>query len=139
MIRLAPGPAEIIDHVDTGRLGLDGKTLVVMEGGAFRTRLKMSLSGAAVATIVLNRAGKLLARPRVTVQGLPTGERDSPTIAGAEDAIVRALNDLASDQRDDDDAGARPQRLAVRRSVFSSIGKKPVTRYSRRADLTGAR
>jgi ribonuclease J len=126
MVRLVPGPAKVIDHVDTGRVGLDGKNLVPLESGSFRTRLRMTYSGAAVATVVLDRRGKLLARPQLTIHGLLGEEADIVMDAVAE-AVGRAVSDLTAEQRLDDEAVREAARLAVRRAISASHGKKPVT------------
>jgi ribonuclease J len=124
IVRIAPGPAAIIDHVETGRLGLEGRTLVPLENGAFRTRLRMNFSGSAVATIVLDRHSRLLARPRVTVHGLLS---ENASVDDVEAAVERAVNDLTPALRGDDTTVRETARVAVRRSLSSSHGKKPVT------------
>ncbi|HLY57401.1 MAG TPA: ribonuclease J [Stellaceae bacterium] len=126
IVRLAPGPAGVIDHVDSGRLGLDGKNLVPLEGGAFRTRMRMTSGGAAVATVVLDRRGKLAARPQVTVHGL-LGEASESAMEKIEDDVARALSEVPPGDRGDDDLMRETARLAVRRSLWASHGKKPVT------------
>jgi ribonuclease J len=126
MVRLAPGPAGVIDRVPTGRLGLDGKALVPLEHGAFRTRLKMTFSGAAVASVVIDRAGKLVAPPQLTIHGL-LGDEAGTVIAAVGAAIERAVKDLSLDRRLDDEMVRETVRLAVRRALSASHGKKPVT------------
>jgi ribonuclease J len=126
MVRLAPGPAGVIDRVETGRLGLDGKALVPLEHGAFRARLKMTYSGAAVASIVLDGRGKLVAPPQLTIHGL-LGDEAGAVITAVGGAIERALKDLSFDQRLDDEPVREAVRLAVRRALQASHGKKPVT------------
>ena len=126
MVRLGPGQAQVIDHVDTGRVGLDGKNLVPLESGSFRTRLRMTYSGAAVATVVLDRRGKLMAPPQLTIHGLLGEEADIVMKAVAE-AVGRAVGDLSADQRLDDEIVREAARLAVRRAISASHGKKPVT------------
>jgi ribonuclease J len=126
MVRLGPGPAKVIDHVDTGRLGIDGKNLVPLESDSFRTRLRMTYSGAAVASVVLDRRGKLLAPPVVTIHGLLGEEGDivSEAVAGA---IERAVKELTTEQRLEDEIVRETTRVAVRRAISASHGKKPVT------------
>src|SRR5262249_56253848 len=36
IVRLAPGPAEVVDNAPTGRLGLDGKSLIPLHGSVIR-------------------------------------------------------------------------------------------------------
>ncbi len=126
MVRLAPGPAGVIDQVPTGRLGLDGKALVPLENGAFRTRLKMTYSGAAVASVVLDGRGKLVVPPQLTVHGL-LGEEAPAVIEAVSGAVERAVKELSVEQRRDDETVRETVRLAVRRALSASHGKKPVT------------
>jgi ribonuclease J len=125
MIRIAPGAPEIIDHVEAGRLALDGNTLVALENGALRSRQRISVNGSAVATVVLDRKGALLAEPKVTLHGF-VGNGDDlvlqlVAVAG------KAVKGLAGFAREDDVAVGEAVRSAVRRSVQTSHGKKPVT------------
>jgi ribonuclease J len=115
----------VIDQVDTGRLGLDGKTLVALEGGAFKTRLRMTYNGSAVATVVLDRRGKLIAQPQITVHGL-IGE-DAEDAMGLIASVEKAINAMPAGARTDDDVVREAVRIAIRRSLNNSIGKKPVT------------
>jgi len=126
MVRLGPAPVKVIDHVDTGRLGIDGKNLVPLESGSFRTRLRMTYSGAAVATVVLDKRGKLLAPPQLTIHGLLGEEADLVMKAVAE-AVERVVKDLSGEQRLEDEIVREAARVAVRRAISASHGKKPVT------------
>jgi ribonuclease J len=126
MIRLGPGVPAVIDRVDTGRLGLDGKNLVPLENGSFRARLRMTYSGAAVATVVLDRRGKLLAPPQVTLHGLLGDDSDAVVRAVAE-TVERVVKELPTERRADDDAVREAVRQAIRRALSASHGKKPVT------------
>jgi ribonuclease J len=126
MVRLGPGPAKVIDQVETGRLGLDGKNLVPLESDSFRTRLRMTYSGAAVATVVLDRRGKLLASPQLTIHGL-LGEEADMVMAAVATAIERTVKDLSGEQRLEDEFVREAVRISIRRAISASHGKKPVT------------
>jgi ribonuclease J len=126
MVRLGPGAVKVIDRVDTGRLGIDGKNLVPLESDSFRTRLRMTYSGAAVATVVLDRNGRLLAPPQLTIHGLLDDQSDLVTGAVAE-AVERAVKALSTEQRREDEIVREASRVAIRRAISASHGKKPVT------------
>src|SRR5262245_10521524 len=70
LVRLAPGPAEIVDHVPAGRLARDGDTLVPVEGETLRQRRKLLWNGAAAATLVIDRQGRPVAAPQVSLRGI---------------------------------------------------------------------
>jgi ribonuclease J len=126
MVRLAPGPGKVIDEVDTGILGLDGKGVVSLDGGPVRDRARMTWNGSAVATVVIDARGKLAVRPLLTAHGV-VDEADEVAISAVEEAIKRALEGLAPHERGDDEAVREKARAAIRRSFSQSHGKKPVT------------
>lgn len=127
MLRLTKNGAEVVDHVDTGRLAVDGKRLVAIDGAVIRERNRMKFNGAAVATVVVDKKGKLMSDPQLSVQGVLDGDDEGDSWEDALDAIVEAVNDLSASQRRDDDAVAEAARIAVRRALRESIGKRPVT------------
>ena len=125
MVRLAPGPAKVIDQVQTGRLGLDGKNLVALDSNAFKLRLRMTFNGSAVATVVLDRRGKVLALPQITIHGL-IGEDAEDTMSLTK-AVEKAINAMPIAAKMEDEAVRETTRLAIRRMLSNNLGKKPVT------------
>lgn len=127
IVRLAPGPATVVEHVTAGRLALDGTQLVPLDGGAMRARKKLMTNGIAVVTLVVGRGGKLEADPLVSLQGVVDNDTSEGLIEGAADAVAGAFEDLGKGERRDDDAVREASRLAVRRFVNAEVGKKPQT------------
>lgn len=128
IIRLMPGPAEVVDTVQSGRLALDGKAIVPLDAGAMRSRHRMMYNGAAVVTIVLDAQGDLMADPQLAVMGLLDAQEDRTVLAEATAAVCTAIADLPRTTRQIDDEALRTAaRIAVRRTVNASHGKKPVT------------
>lgn len=128
VVRLAPGPAEIVGHAPVGRIAIDGTRFVPAEGEVLKMRRRMAFAGAAVATVVLDRKGRLAADPKVAVPGLVDGATpDGNAVALAIDAVVEAIQGLKRDRLDDDAAVEEVVRIAVRRSLRDSIGKRPLT------------
>lgn len=125
LVRLAPGPAEIIDHVHAGRLARDGDGVVQLEGGTLRDRRKLLWNGAAAATIVIDGKGRPVAPPKVSLRGI---EDEDGTLALA---VVGGLNEMLADlsaaERRDDGRIEEAARQAVRRVVRAHLGKKPLT------------
>ncbi|HEX6956984.1 MAG TPA: ribonuclease J [Ferrovibrio sp.] len=127
VVRLAPGPAEIVGEVPAGRLGLDGKALVPLSGGVLRSRHRTLRNGSAVATLVVDGEGRLVAEPQLAAQGLLDPEADRSAYDETVAAIRAALEDLPATARLDDAAVKEAARLAVRRTLQAIRGKKPVT------------
>lgn len=127
MVRLAPGPAEIVGQVQTGRLAVDGNRLVPLESAIMRDRNRMVHNGSAVVTVVFDRSGKMLGDPQVSAVGLLDPEHEAEEHEAVVDAVREAVAELSHAARRDDAATRESVRLAVRRHLKKSHGKKPLT------------
>ena len=127
VVKLAPGPAAVIGEVPTGRLVVDGTRLLAVGSEALRSRQRMTFNGAALATIVVDRDGRLQAPPQVTVHGLGDEEEDTALTGELRQRVAQAIEELPPRERRDDAALREAARLAVRRSLRAWHGKKPVT------------
>ncbi len=128
LIRLAPGPAELLGHVTSGRLGLDGRSLVSMNSDAVRHRHRLSFNGVILVSVVLDKAGRLLADPQVTLEGLLDGEPAAEAIAAIGAAVRNAIENLSQAQRNLTEEVAETGRLAARRWFHKIHDKKPITK-----------
>lgn len=126
VIRLAPGPVEVVGEVQSGRLGLDGSNLIRLDAGRLKIRHRMVFNGAAVATLVVNAQGRFVADPQVSVQGVFEAE-DTEAETAVVDAVRHAVEGLPAGLRRDDETIKETARLAIRRALHASHGKKPVT------------
>jgi ribonuclease J len=124
VVKLAPGPAAVIGEVPVGRLASDGTTLVDASGDTFKDRTRMTFNGAAMATIVLNRDGKLAAAPHVSVQGLANSDGLSEQLSTK---AAEAVKGMSRANRRDDEAVREAVRIAVRRVIRARHGKRPLT------------
>jgi ribonuclease J len=123
LIRLAPGRSEAVAHVRAGRLALDGTRLVPVESGAIRARQKLAYAGSALATVVLDRKNRLLAEPRITLQGLMEDEAELDWAAAE---LRQAFEALKPAERSDDAQVREMLRRALRRAMHRETGKKPL-------------
>ena len=123
VIRLAPGNPEIVDHVPTGRLALDGNRLLPIDSEVLRERRRLMREGVLFVTLVMDDAGNLLADPKWRSQGvlvdgaLPDG--------GLVDMVRRSLKSLSATKRQDDELVRETARLAVRRELRRAYDKRP--------------
>ena len=125
LVRLAPGPAEVIDNVHVGRLVRDGEAITDLEGEALRERRKLLWNGSAAVTLVLDSQGEARAAPVVSLRGI---EDDDGALARAIPAGLREmLADLSPAERRDDERIREAAGQAVRRVVRAHLGKKPLT------------
>lgn len=127
VVCLAPGRAEIIDEVFTGRLAVDGRQIVNLESGAIRDRRRMIHHGSAVATVILGRDGALRGLPIVSLHGIQPGEREDAILPPVVDAVADAVNRLSDRDRANDELVAEAARRAVRRTLRQICGKRPHT------------
>ena len=129
LIRLAPGPVEVVAEVPSGRLGLDGRTLIRLDGDVLRHRHRMSVSGLILVALAVDSEGDLLGVPRVELEGLLDGlaqaQEASRSIAAE---VVGVLEAMAAQKRTEDDEIAEAARLAARRWFHKNYLKKPVTK-----------
>jgi ribonuclease J len=127
MVRLAPGRPEIVDEVPYGRLVLDGTQLVALDGAVIKERKRMLYNGSAVATVVLDKKGRLVADPQLALHGLAEEGDERELESAIVEAIEEALAKLSGGQRSDDGAVEEAAYRAIRRTLMDTKGKKPAT------------
>ncbi|WP_292054413.1 MULTISPECIES: ribonuclease J [unclassified Brevundimonas] len=86
MVRLAPGYAEIIDEVPSGRLFVDGGMLVEEQGEALRERRHAASNGMLIVAFALDRRGKMVSDIDIRSVGMP---------GDVEGRLEQILDDLA--------------------------------------------
>ncbi len=124
MVRLAPGPAEIVEEVENGRLLLDGAILQESGSEALRERRRLASAGLVTAVLVVDRKGRLAAPPRVSLHGIPGEDLE---------ALAHELSELAAEvvHREEGRAWADAEfisemaRRAVRKATAQRTGTKP--------------
>jgi ribonuclease J len=127
MIRLAPGPAAIIDDVPVGRLYRDGAIITRADDGPVRDRRKLSFAGSVAVSLVLSEKGALLADPEVALTGLPgTDNRDTSFETIAREAAIGAIESIPHPRRKDTKLVSEAVRRSVRAAVNQAWGKKPM-------------
>jgi ribonuclease J len=127
MLKLAPGEPEIVGQVQTGRLAMDGTRLVPADSVVLRDRNRMMYNGSAVVTVVFDRAGKMLGDPQVSAVGLLDPEHEAEEHEAVVEAVKEAVAELPAAARRDDEVTREAVRVAVRRHLKKSHGKKPLT------------
>jgi len=126
IIRLdGPNGPELVEQVQAGRWGVDGDRMLPMDGAVVKGRAKLLWNGAVVATVVVDRKGRLLSDPRVSAPGLidpadPADELADDLIEAVRGAVARCPDKAP------DEAIAEAARRAVRKLVSQRRGKKPV-------------
>ena len=126
IVRLAPGPAEIVDEAPSGRIYLDGDVLTDQDEGVVQERRRLAFAGSVFVSLVLDGKGDVRGEPQVRLMGLPEEDSDGvPFEYRALDAVDEALDRLPRKRRGDDSAVAEFLRRAVRGALRREWGKKP--------------
>ncbi|HEX4104940.1 MAG TPA: ribonuclease J [Rhizomicrobium sp.] len=123
LYRLAPGPAELIDEVPSGRIHMDGRVLVAEGEGLTKSRRAMAFAGLIAITLVLDAKGRPAADAAILAEGMPGPVRDAVQVV-VDEALRRH-----SPKTDPEDLRETVRR-AARRAAQDAWGKKPVTRVT---------
>lgn len=128
LIRLAPGPAEIIDQVPAGRLYVDGNNIIETEDDAIRDRKRLAAEGAVNIAIALNGKNHIVAGPNVSVRGLTMADEEDLELAleDLEDTAKAAFTKLNHAEREDDDLIEAAVVRAVRKAAERLWKKRPL-------------
>jgi ribonuclease J len=127
MLRLSPGPVEIVDEAPGGRLHVDGRLIVPSIDGPARKRRKLSFVGVVAVSLVIDGHGKLADDPQAVLDGVP-----EETGSGYEfhelvlDVAEEAFEAISRKRRHIDDVVEDSLRLAIRRRLETEWGKKPI-------------
>ncbi|MBP1874611.1 Ribonuclease J [Ensifer adhaerens] len=127
MLRLAPGPAEVIDTVPHGRIYKDGSLIGDFEEMGIGERRKLSFAGHVSVNVVLDNRYDFLGDPDLVAIGLPEfddeGEDMEDTLY---DAVLGAVESIPRAKRKDLAMLQEAVRRAVRSTTNQIWGKKPV-------------
>jgi ribonuclease J len=126
LLRLAPGPAEIIDTIHHGRIYKDGKVIGSEEDVGVTERRKLSYAGLVACSIVLDRNGKLADEIDISLHGLPeltaNGESFDDIVF---DAASAAVESMPLKRRKDVSVVEGAVFKSIRAVVRNNWGKKP--------------
>ena len=126
LVRLAPGPAMVVDEVPTGRLVLENQELIAAEDELFRTRRRLMNHGTMLVGLVLDQYGALLASPRLSTFGAVDLERALGLYDGVLNQIEDAIEDLDDDAVLDDERIRQVVRTALRQALKLVRDRRPI-------------
>ncbi len=126
MVRLAPGPAQIIESVPNGRLYVDAGVVTPENGDALRERRHAAYNGAITVSLVLDGRNRLVSGPLVLALGLP-GDKSSPLEDALDTLADEAANALRRcDDPDIDEAVESAINRAVKKAAYRIWERRPV-------------
>jgi ribonuclease J len=127
VIRLAPGPVEVVDQVPAGRLHVDGQVLTSDKAGGMWERKKMAYNGHISVSVVIAK-GKIEDGPTVVARGFsePDGRPADESLEPIDEAAEDAMAGLKRADFGDDEKIEKALTRAVRRSAEVHFGKRPL-------------
>ena len=128
MVRLAPGRAEIIDEVPSGRLYVDGGMVTPEDGEPLKERRHMAGNGVLMVAVAIDGKGRLASDIEVRSIGLPGGDEDplEDLLDRLAEAAESALNRLDKGDRDDDERVEQAVGRALKKLSQRIWSRRPV-------------
>ncbi len=127
VIRLAPGEAEVVDHVPAGILAVDQKRIIRIDHVSISERRKLQFSGAVHVSLAMDARGKLMGEPKLDTVGLIDIEAEGQIEDRLHDEILDILDDMTFEERLDDHFVSEELRIGIRRFGHHVLGIKPKT------------
>ena len=124
VIRLKEGEARIIGTIESGYLAMDGSSLIDTNSPVIRTRRKIRDDGFCSVSLVLDKKGALVGRPKYSAPGCLDSQEDRPMFEAMTEEIEVLL----------DKRGGKVKlhqleesiRNILRKMISEELGKKPV-------------
>jgi ribonuclease J len=128
LIRLAPGPVALIDEVPSGRLYVDGSSIVEADDEALLDRQRLGAEGAVNVAFAVNGKNAIVSGPTVSVRGLAMGDDEAMDLALAEleRVAAAAFAKLGQGEREEDEAAESAVMRAVRKATEKLWRKRPL-------------
>ncbi len=126
MLELTPKGPKVAEHVETGRIYLDGTAQIGALDGIIRDRLRMALNGHLTLTLILDEDDEPLGDPWVEITGLPeTGASGVALDEVIEADLDQFLRRAKAPTLGDEKALEKELRKIARTTTHNEIGKKP--------------
>lgn len=126
VVRIAPGPVEIVDHVETGVLAVGQKRLLPSDHASIAERRKLQYTGALHISLAVDAKGKLLGEPQVESIGL-MDEDEEKIGEKLHREVLDILDDMNRQELLDDHFISEELRIGARRFCYHVFGLKPKT------------
>ncbi len=127
MLRIAPGPAEVIDQAPFGRVYKDGRLVGDIEEMGIADRKKLSYVGHVAVSVLLDSRFDFLGDPDVVPFGLPEYDHEGELMEDTlYDAVLGAVESIPRSRRKDLETVREAIRRAVRSTANEVWGKKPI-------------
>lgn len=127
VLRIAPGPVEVIDQVAHGRIFKDGKLIGDLDEMGIGDRRKLSYVGHVSVNVLLDSRFDFIGDPDLVAFGLPEFDEEGEDMEDTlYDAVLGAVESIPRARRKDLEMVREAIRRAVRSAANEAWGKKPV-------------
>lgn len=123
LVQLAPIP-EIIEKVENGRWGLDGKRLVPMVSQVLRERHKLSIQGVVFITLGISSFGEVTRLPQYSLLGIHENDKEHQELTIAMNHLIH--NTAVDNFKGEEGKYIETLKQSIRHIVNQRLGKKPV-------------
>ena len=126
MVDLSGNQLKVVDHVDTGRLYLDGTTKFGDLDGIVRDRIKLAVNGIILVNIIFDENDDMLGEPWCEIRGLPDfGQSECNVIDVLEEDLSQYIGRSKPSVIQDDEKLEKDIKRIARQTALTEIGKKP--------------
>lgn len=123
VVWLKAGEAGVIGKVESGYVAIDGDSMIPTDGDILRARRRMRDEGVVLASVVLDKRGKLAANVQISAPGVLDEKEDADLLESWAAAVEDAAENAKS--RSDDAKMEESMRGALRKLMKNDLGKKP--------------
>jgi ribonuclease J len=126
MVDLSGNELKVVDHIDTGRVYLDGTTKIGALDGIIRDRIKLAINGLVVVNIIIDENDEMLGEPWCEIRGLADyGQSDCNFIDVLEEDLSQYIGRSSVSLIQDDYKLEKEIKRIARQTALAEIGKKP--------------
>ena len=126
MVDLSGNQLKVVDHVDTGRVYLDGTLKFGALDGIVRDRIKLAVNGLIVVNIIIDENDEMLGEPWCELRGLAdSGHSECNFVDVLEEDLSQYIGRSSVSTIKDENKLEKDIKRIARQTALTEIGKKP--------------
>ena len=126
MVDLSGNQLKVVDHVDTGRVYLDGTLKFGALDGIVRDRIKLAVNGLIVVNIIIDENDEMLGEPWCELRGLADfGHSECNFVDVLEEDLSQYIGRSSVSTIKDENKLEKDIKRIARQTALAEIGKKP--------------
>ena len=126
MVDLSGNQLKVVDHVDTGRVYLDGTLKFGALDGIVRDRIKLAVNGLIVVNIIIDENDEMLGEPWCELRGLAdSGHSECNFVDVLEEDLSQYIGRSSVSTIKDENKLEKDIKRVARQTALTEIGKKP--------------